>query len=82
MSAPLESAYPLLTTRAAVEFGRTKTGVPLTLSRFHKDRSAGKAPEPIATFGNRDLFTEEQILQYCRNLIRTVDRDGEEGAES
>jgi hypothetical protein len=43
---------------------------------------AGKAPKPIATFGNRDLFTEEQILQYCRKLIRPVERDGKEGAES
>ena len=82
MHPPLETAYPLLTTKAAVDFGRKKTGLPLTISRFHKDRSAGKAPKPIATFGNRDLFTEEQILQYCRKLIRPVERDGKEGAES
>src|SRR5690349_18034470 len=73
MRPKLESEYPLLTSRTAVEFVRTKTGAPLTLSRFHKDRMSGVAPVPVATFGNRDLFTEAQILEYGRRLIKPVD---------
>jgi hypothetical protein len=73
MRPKLESEYPLLTSRTAVEFVRTKTGAPLTLSRFHKDRMNGLAPEPVATFGNRDLFTEAQMLEYGRTLIKPVE---------
>ena len=73
MRLELESAYPLLTSRAAVEFVRSKTGAPLTLSRFHKDRMRGVAPKPIARFGNRDLFSEAQMLEYGRALIRPAD---------
>jgi hypothetical protein len=68
----LERAYPLLTSRKGVEFVRNKTGAPLTLSRFHKDRMRGVAPKPVATFGNRDLFTEAQMLEYGRSLIKPV----------
>jgi hypothetical protein len=73
MRSELESAYPLLTSRAGVEFVRNRTGAPLTLSRFHKDRMRGVAPKPIARFGNRDLFSEAQMLEYGRALIKPVE---------
>jgi hypothetical protein len=72
--------FPLLTARAGVEFIRSKTGAPLTLSRFYKDRMRGIAPKPVATFGNRDLFTEEQMLQYANTLIKPVDQVQDEAA--
>jgi hypothetical protein len=73
-------AYPLLTSRAAVEFIREKTGAPLTLSRFHKDRMRGIAPRPTARFGNRDLFAEQPLLAYANALITPVEPDRDEAA--
>ena len=72
MRPKLESEYPLLTSKAGVELVKSKTGAPLTLSRFHKDRMRGVAPKPVATFGNRDLFTEAQMLEYAQTLIKLV----------
>ena len=52
-----------------MDFVRAKTGAPLTLSRFYKDRMRGIAPRPVRRFGNRDLFEPDEILAYGNALI-------------
>ena len=80
MRAKLEGPY--LTSRAFVDFINQKWGIGLTLSRFHKDRMSNRkvAPEPAATFGNRDLFTEAQASEYVAKLIRPREQDNDRAA--
>ena len=65
---------PYLTSRAFVDYVNQKWGIGLTMSRFHKDRMSKRnvAPEPVARFGNRDLFTEAQAPEYVAKLIQPV----------
>lgn len=67
MRFPEQEKY--LTSRAFVDLIRNGSGIPLTLSRFHKDRMRGVAPEPVAHFGNRDLFVEAQAPDYIAKLV-------------
>jgi hypothetical protein len=66
---------PLLTSQAAADLVAKTTGAQFTRSRFYKDRMLGKAPEPAAKFGNRDLWTEEQIVEYANGLITWLEPD-------
>jgi len=75
-----EVEYPLLTARASVDYVRAKTGAPLTLSRFYKDRMRGIAPRPVRRFGNRDLFQPDEILAYGNALITPVEPGQDEAA--
>ena len=72
------------TTRSFVEFIKASLFEPMTLSRFQKDRMEGIAPEPIAKFGNRDLWLEEQAGPYVEKLLNTPPRrrQGSPPAES
>jgi hypothetical protein len=80
MSSPEVECPPLLTARAAVDYVRAKTGAPLRLSRFYKDRAKGVAPKPTARFGNRDLFQPDEILAYGSALITPVEPGQDEAA--
>jgi hypothetical protein len=75
---PAQTRY--LTTRGFVDYIRTTTGIPLTKSRFQKDRmhrpkEGPLAPQPVARFGNRDLFTEAQAPEYISKLIKVMKAD-------
>ena len=69
-----------LTTQGFVEHIRVTTGIPLTKSRFQKDRMRDEegrsvAPEPVARFGNRDLFLETQAPEYIKKLLTPAEAE-------
>jgi hypothetical protein len=66
----MDNEEPLLTARAAVELARKRTGAPVTLSRWHKDRMNGFGPEPAAIFGKTFLYRAEDAIAWARNLLK------------
>lgn len=75
MSSPTPSG-PFLTGRAFVAHIQQKFLSGFTHSRFRKDRAKKKAPEPVAHFGNRELFTEEQAPPYVESMIKKAESAG------
>jgi hypothetical protein len=76
---------PYLTSRAFVDLINEKSGIGLTLSRLHKDRMSKKglppvAPEPVARFGNRDLYAKAQASEYVAKLIQPVEKEDDRAA--
>jgi hypothetical protein len=65
-----------VTSQGFVDYINNKWGIGLKRSRLAKDRmkqedgSPGIAPEPVARFGNRDLYDpEQQAPEYVEKLI-------------
>jgi hypothetical protein len=67
----MDSDEPLLTVHESVKLVRKKLGVPLSVSRWHKDRMNGVGPEPAAIFGRHFLYRPQDALDYGRSLLRT-----------
>jgi hypothetical protein len=65
-----------LTGRGFVEFIQKEILPGLKYSRFRKDRARRKAPEPVAHFGNHELFTEEQAPADVDSMITKADAAG------
>ena len=63
-------AEPLLTGRGFVTHIQQNFLPDLKYSRFRKDRAKKKAPEPVAHFGNRELFSPDQARNYVASLIK------------
>lgn len=71
------SAYEkdrLYTRRSGSELIREKRGVRIPPSRIDKDCMAGTGPLPQATYGNRFLYTEEELLRYADRLIKPIEQ--------
>jgi hypothetical protein len=76
-----------LTSRAFVAHVNELSGIGLTLSRFRKDRmkdesGASVAPEPVARFGNRDLFDPDQAPPYIARLIKPAEQRNDQAART
>lgn len=66
MTAPSEKHFG---TKDFIALIRDKYLSTLTVWRFQKDRADGVAPEPVAKYGNRDLFVESQAGPYVQKLL-------------
>jgi hypothetical protein len=71
-----DTAFPLMTRRQLVDFVQRQTGIPLTYSRLMKDGAAGRAPKPVAIFGKRHLYSEDDALGYAKTLVRSTEVAG------
>lgn len=68
------------TRKTGAELIRERFGIPFTQSRFDKDAMKTewrprKAPKPDAVYGKVELYTEDQLLAYGRDLIQEIEPD-------
>jgi hypothetical protein len=66
--------HPLLTRRQLVRYVREQFGVPLTESRFNKDRMSGFAPCPDCFMGRLELFMPRTAAAYGHSLLSPTRR--------
>jgi hypothetical protein len=68
-----DDAHDRLLTRAdVVEVIRNILGVPLTQSRLDKDTMSGLAPQPVAYYGRRQLYSRADALAYGKTLLTSA----------
>jgi hypothetical protein len=60
----------LLTVYAAVQLIRTRTGIPIPVSRFRKDSANGLTPKPVLVYGRTHLYRPTEIMVYAKTLVR------------
>jgi hypothetical protein len=58
-----------VTRREGVELARA-AGIPLTLSRTHKDHMNGCGPHPAGRYGAAYLYVPSEFLRYAEERVR------------